>query len=276
VLCVIGDLVEDVVVRLSRRPERGTDTAAAITRSPGGSAANVAAAAALAGCPVRFIGRVGADDVGERLVAGLATLGVDVRVQRAGVTGTVVVLVEPDGERTMLPDRGAAQELGPIDAAWAVGVSWIHLPAYSLCAEPIATHAIELARRAGARVSVDVSSESVIRSFGPARFAELLGALAPHVLFATASEAELVAGVRPPLLVVKDGARPVVLRRADGPEERVPVVAVPHVVDTTGAGDAFAGGFLAATLAGAGPAEAAVGGAALAARTVIVAGARPE
>ena len=275
-LCVVGDLVEDIVVRVDAAPQRGTDTPAQITRSAGGSAANVAAAAALAGCPVRFVGHVGADAAGERLVAGLVALGVDVRVQREGVTGAVVVVVEPGGERTMLPDRGAAQELGPIDAAWARGVSWLHLPAYSLCAEPIATNTIEFVRRAGARLSVDVSSESVVRSFGPASFASLVTALAPDVVFATVAEAALVGPVAAPLLVVKDGGRPVVLRRGGGSEEQVPVAAVPGVVDTTGAGDAFAAGFLAATLDGETPAAAARRGATLAARTVTVAGARVE
>jgi sugar/nucleoside kinase (ribokinase family) len=279
VLCVVGDLLEDLVVRVARSPERGTDTTAVITRAPGGSAANVAAAAASVGCPVRFVGRVGADDVGERLAAGLARRGVDVRVQRDGITGTVVVLVEPGGERTMLPDRGAAALLGPVEPAWGDGVSWVHVPAYSLCSEPIGSNTVEFitrARAGGARLSVDVSSESVVRAFGPARFAELLGVLAADVVLATVAEAELVRPLDAPLLVVKDGARPVVLRRGDRSDELVPVVGVAEVVDTTGAGDAFAGGFLSATIGGATAADAVRAGAALAARTVTVAGARAE
>jgi sugar/nucleoside kinase (ribokinase family) len=262
-------------VQLAASPERGTDTPARITRSPGGSAANVAASATLAGCRTRFVGRVGADDAGERLVAGLAARGVDVRVQREGVTGTIVVLVEPDGERTMLPDRGAAQQLGAIDPAWAHGVSWIHVPAYSLCAEPIGTNTVDFIRRAGVRLSVDVSSEAVVRGFGAARFARLLAALVPEVVLATAREAALV-DLSTGVLVIKDGPRPVVVRQPGGAEERVAVDAVDAVVDTTGAGDAFAGGFLAATLEGASAADAVRRGAALAARTVTIPGARAE
>ena len=64
VLCVIGDLVEDVVVHAAASPARGTDTPARIDRTRGGSAANVAVAAVAAGCATRFIGRVGDDSVG--------------------------------------------------------------------------------------------------------------------------------------------------------------------------------------------------------------------
>ena len=133
---------------------------------------------------------------------------------------------------------------------------------------------IARARAGGARLSVDVSSVGVVAGFGADRFAALLDRLAPEVVLATRDEAELVSSHHPPLLVVKDGARPVVLRRPDGSEELVPVVAVDGVVDSTGAGDAFAGGFLAATLGGATPAAAARAGSVLAARIVTVAGAR--
>ena len=114
---------------------------------------------------------------------------------------------------------------------------------------------------------------AVVTAFGADRFAALLDRLTPDVVLATREEAELVCH-RPALLVVKDGARPVTLRRSDGSEELVPVTAVDDVLDSTGAGDAFAGGFLAATIAGASPAAAARAGAVLAARVVTVVGAR--
>src|SRR5688572_24603757 len=111
---VIGDLLEDVVVWVAGAPVEGTDNPATIRRSRGGSGANVAAAAAAAGAAARFVGRVGVDGAGDALVAQLAAAGVDVRVQRGGRTGCVVVLVDGAGERTMFPDRAAAAELGPI------------------------------------------------------------------------------------------------------------------------------------------------------------------
>jgi sugar/nucleoside kinase (ribokinase family) len=279
VLCTIGDLLEDVLVVLDRPPARGTDTPARITRSRGGSAANVAAAAAAAGVAVRFVGRVGDDALGGQLVNELAGRGVDVRVQRAGRTGSVVVLVEPGGERTMLPDRGAAVELGPVEPAWLAGVTWLHVPAYSLCAEPIGTHtvaAVSAVRRAGGRLSVDVSSVAVVEAFGSSRFAELVGALAPDMLFANADEAALLGDVGRVELVVKRGADPVLITHVDGTSDEVAVDPVPGVVDTTGAGDAFAAGYLAAVLGGASRVEAAAAGSRLAARTLGGAGAAPE
>ena len=248
-------MVEDVVVHLQSPPERATDTPARIVRRRGGSAANVAVAASRAGCPTRFIGRVGDDQVGQQLVDALEDEGVDVRVQRGpGRTGAVVVLVEPGGERTMLPDRAAAVELESIDRTWLEGATWLHVPAYSLCAEPIGTSTIAAAQHVRAswgRISVDVSSASLVRSFGEDAFRELVASLAPEVVFANRDEAPLVAGVAVPLVVVKRGGEPIELVVGRDQRELVPVDEVTGVADTTGAGDAFAGGFLAATIAGA-------------------------
>ena len=249
-------------------PARGTDTAARIERRRGGSAANVAAAAALIGCPVRFIGRVGDDGLGEQLVARLAGDGVDVRVQRAGRTGAVAVLVEPGGERTMFPDRAAAAELEAIEPSWLEGVTWLHLTGYSLCGEPAGSASTDAAgqvRDRGGRVSVDVSSAAVIEAFGPDRFAATLEAVGPDIVFANAAEDRTLARRPPGVYVVKDGPRPVVVTHPDGSVSQVdvPVLARP-VSDTTGAGDAFAAGFIAVMLDGAAPADAARAGVAAA------------
>jgi sugar/nucleoside kinase (ribokinase family) len=277
VLGVVGDLLEDVVIHASGPPARGTDTPARILRRRGGSAANVAAAAAGVGCAVRFIGRVGDDALGEQLVASLAAAGVDVRVQRAGRTGTVAVLVEPGGERTMFPDRAAAAELEAIDPAWLDGITWLHLTAYSLCTGPAgaaSAAAVAAGRvgREGGRVSVDVSSVAVVEAFGPARFAAVLDAVAPDIVFATADEAQSLARVPPGVLVVKDGPRPVAITYPGGRTDRVEVPALAAVADTTGAGDAFAAGYIAAALDGASAVDAARAGVAVAARLLATGG----
>jgi sugar/nucleoside kinase (ribokinase family) len=256
-LCCVGDLVEDVVVWLPSDIATGTDTNASIRRRRGGSAANVAVSAAATGVPVRFIGRVGADAIGAALVTELLGAGVDARVQREGRTGTIVVLVDTDGERSMLPDRAAATELEDIDDAALDGVTWLHAPAYSLVIEPLATttvKAIRAVQQVGGTVSIDASSVAIINEVGASRFNEMLADLGPDVVLCNQDEGVVlgvaarqgVAGVE--LTVVKSGADDVVAYRGG---EIVAAVLPPHrsdVRDTTGAGDAFAAGFILARM----------------------------
>ncbi|GLI26155.1 hypothetical protein ARHIZOSPH14_03970 [Agromyces rhizosphaerae] len=280
VLVVAGDLVEDVVVWLAEPTRHATDTAARIVRSRGGSAANVAAFAAGAGAAARFVGCVGADAAGDGLARGLASAGVDVRLQRAGTTGTVVLLVDPDGERTMYPDRGAAAELHrPVDPSWLDGAGWLHVPAYGLEREPARSAVVGLAdaaREAGAGVSLDASSTGLIDTLGLERFRALAARLAPDIAFANADEAALLGigsastgdhGTAPlaPLTVVKRGPDPAEVLRPGRPALHVPAAPVADVRDATGAGDAFAAGFLVAAMSGADPRAACVAGHALAA-----------
>lgn len=274
-LCVVGDLVEDVIVRpLVAFARRDTDNPSVVDRRRGGSAANVAAAAAALGAEVRFVGRVGDDALGDVLVAELAAAGVDVVVQRAGRTGTIVIVVEPGGVRTMYPDRGAAAEMGPIGAAAATDVTWFHLPAYTWCTEPPGHHADALlaaARaKAAVRVSVDLSSVALLEDVGAAGVTERLRCVRPDVVLATMAEWAVVdpMDIGGAVVVIKDGPRPVEIRHADGHREQVLVEAVGEVVDPTGAGDVFAAGYVVAAMSGCAPVDAARAGIAAAARTL--------
>ena len=241
-----------------------------IHRTRGGSAANVAAFAG-ALVPARFIGCVGTDPAGDMLCAELAGRGVDVRVQRRGRTGTIVVLVDGDGERTMYPDRGAAAELAGVPAAWLDGAAFLHVPSYGFAAEPAASAVLGLvsdAGQAGVPVSVDASSVGMICEYGVGRYLDLVDAVRPAVFLANADEARLLDVSRPQFakstVVVKDGARDATVLVPGEAARAVPVPPAPAARDSTGAGDAFAAGFLAGLMRGATPVVAAEAGHALA------------
>lgn len=278
-LAVVGDLVEDIVVWTSEPVRHGTDTAARVFRTRGGSGANVAAlAASAAGAAVRFIGCVGPDAAGDALVATLESAGVDVRVQQRAITGAVVLIVDPDGERTMFPDRGAAAELGPVDSAWLDGAAWLHAPLYGFERDPMRTSVLGLvaeARGRGIPVSIDASSTGLVANLGVDAVGALLAGLEPAVVFANESEAALLgiehggpAAAGLARVVVKHGPEPTEVFGRGELALRVPVDPVGGVRDLTGAGDAFAAGYLAATLAGA-PLEAAIRAAHASAAAVI-------
>ncbi len=250
-LAVVGDLVEDVVVWPDGPVARGSDTASRVFRSRGGSAANVAVAAA-ALVSTRFLGCVGTDPLGDRLVAELAAAGVEVRAQRRGRTGTIVVLVDVDGERTFLPDRGAAADLGPVADHDLDDVSVLHVPAYGLHGGRTASTVRALLTTAaarGIRVSLDASSWAVLREIPD--YVALVERVRPVVLFANVDEArELPLPLTGTTVVVKDGARPTTVLLPDGGRVSFPVEPVEGVRDSTGAGDAFAAGWLSAMMEG--------------------------
>lgn len=268
-LCCIGDLVDDVAVYLTSGIAVASDTDVTIRRRRGGSAANVAVSAAASGASARFIGRVGSDLSGDLLVAELEREGVDARVQREGRTGSIIVLVDGVGERSMLRDRGAAGELGPVDASWLEGVSWLHVPAYSLVEGPTADSTrdvIALLRGRGVPLSIDASSTAIISDFGVEQFLVMVGAHKPAVLFCNAEETDMLFGDALPkvdgvgVVVSKKGPKAAVAVDFDGSVSSVPAVELNDVVDTTGAGDAFAAGFILARMHDAGVADALAAG----------------
>jgi sugar/nucleoside kinase (ribokinase family) len=251
VLVAVGDLLDDVVVRLAGPIRRAADTVAVIERRQGGSAANVAVAAAKVDGVARFIGQVGDDLAGRGLLADLASHGVDVQhVCKAGRTGSIVVLVDHLGERTMLTDRGVAPDLAAPESAWLDGASVLHVPWYSLAGGAIARTAatlIECAHERSIPVSIDVSSTALWEGSDAGEAWHRIDRLAPTVVFANIDEAGLLGidrAIGQAVTVVKRGAAPAIVHLPDGTCASVPAWAVSDGADTTGAGDAFAAGFL--------------------------------
>ncbi|MFF3287634.1 carbohydrate kinase family protein [Streptomyces sp. NPDC003023] len=290
-LLVMGDVVTDVVARHSAPLTRGTDTAARISILPGGAGSNVACWAAHRGChDVRLLARAGVADLewhATRLrAAGVRPLLVpDDEVP----TATVVALVDRTAERTFLSDSGAVLRLCPADwsAAMLDGVGHLHLSGYLLfsgTSRATALLAMGVARERGVTVSVDPASAGFIGELGVERMLSVLDGV--DVLLPNADEARLLTGLPDPadaaaklsrlapLTVVTLGPRGALVAEGGRVSARVPPCAA-EALDTTGAGDAFTGAFLAARLAGADARAAAEEGCRAGAEAVTLTGGRP-
>jgi sugar/nucleoside kinase (ribokinase family) len=262
VICVLGDAHLDVVVCPEVPIAAETDTPSRTWVGAGGQAANVAAWICALGGQARLIAARGSDLAADLVAADLARRGVRIAGPVIeGGTGVVVSLSDHGTSRSMLTDRGVGPLLDADALAdgWFTGCDLLHLPAYSLVSEPIRGAALAAAARVP-RLSVDLSSTAVLRDHGVGRFRDLLARLRPEIVFGTEAEAELVGDLPGSDLVVKLGANGV---RVAGVVHPAPPA---RAVDSTGAGDAFAAGYL---LGGVGLALAA------AARAVAAMGAMP-
>jgi sugar/nucleoside kinase (ribokinase family) len=284
---VLGDVMVDVVARLSGPLAPGSDAHAVIRFHGGGSAANTAAWLAQAGTEPLLVGRVGDDERGQTVRDELRAAGVEVAlaVDPELPTGTCIVLVGPDGERTMAPDAGANDGLAETDLPEELlaSAAHLHVAGYALLrsgSRPAARAAISRALELGMSVSVDPSSAALL---SPEFLANANGA---GLLLPNAEEAQMLSGERDPEKAARAlSARfgeVVVTLGADGAlwtdghrSAHCDAVPVEAVVDSTGAGDAFAAGLLAARLDGAAPEEALAAGARLAAAAVARPGGRP-
>lgn len=278
-MVVVGDAGLDVVVRTDALPAPGGDARARITVGPGGAGANTAAWLAACGARPVLVARVGADPAADRLRTELTAGGVDCRLAvDPGPTCQVVVVVDAAGQRTMLADRGAAARLAPgdlPDLAELAEADHLHLSGYVLLdpsSRPAGRAALAAARAAGLTTSVDPQAAALLAD--PRDFlADVAGV---DLLLPSAAELTALGGpARPAVGAVAVTAGADGATWISGPGRvHVPASAVP-VVDSTGAGDAFDAGLLAAWLGGAEPVAALRAGVAAATRAVTRLGARP-
>jgi sugar/nucleoside kinase (ribokinase family) len=289
----LGDLMVDVVARLFGPLAEGSDSPGVISYVGGGSAANTAAWLTRVGESTTFIGAIGDDAAGQSQIESLHRLKVDVRfrVDHTRPTGTCLVLVAPSGERTMVPDPGANVSLLEHDVPtdeFRAG-DHLHVSGYALLRDSrdAALHAMAKARSVGMTVSVGAASAAPLQLLGAAEFLQMVPEGA--VLFANEKEAAVLAGGTGPAsdlaARLAAGGRECVVTAGSGEaawstgEATAALAAEPldrPELDTTGAGDAFAAGFLAARARGANPEVRLRDGHALAAAACRTTGGRPE
>ena len=263
-------MINDVLVKPLDGVTPDSDTRATISARPGGAAANQAAWMAHLGADVTFAGRVGARDAAYHRRE-LARAGVRARLaaDREAETGSIVIMVEPDGERTMFTDRGANLRLRRADvpARLLDGAAALHLTGYTFCEPPLLEVALWLlgqARTRGLAVTIDPGSAAFLARMGPTAFLRWTDGAA--VCFPNRDEAAVLTGEAEPvamaahltrhysIAVVKLGGAGCVL--AVPGEAPVQIAAHPaRATDTTGAGDAFCGAFMSRWLAAAAPGE---------------------
>ena len=243
-ICVLGDAHLDVVVAISGPVLPDTDTPAQTRVTVGGQAANVAAWVSALGGRSRLIAALAHDTAAALIASDLTHRGVDlVAPVIAGRTGVVVSLTEGGSRRSMLTDRGVGPLLAGADfrPSWLGGCSWLHLPAYSLTSQPVqaaAVAAVAAARARSAGLSIDLSSTAAITGYGLKAFVELLRELRPELVLGNSAETELVGDVPGAQVITKLGADGVVVAG-----QRYPALTT-EPADATGAGDAFAAGYL--------------------------------
>ncbi len=261
-----------------------------VTYGCGGSAPNTMITIAALGRPTALGGAVGEDDLGGVYRDRLEETGVkDEMAVCPGETGTSIVLVTPDGERTMCTFLGVCNQFSPgsVNLETLSGAEWIHFTGYMWDTEKqkaAVRKAIEAARTAGTKVSFDVADPFAVERHGE----DFRGLIKdrPELIFANRTEAQILTGERDPeaaaralsrdcaLVAVKDGKNGSVIANGES-VERVPADAA-HLVDSTGAGDNYAAGFLFALTDGANADKAAGFASYVAARIVEQRGAQFE
>jgi len=288
-IVVVGDVIDDIIVRPQGSIRTDTDTPALIERHPGGSSANTAAWLGHIGADVHFFGQVGDAD-NARHTRELEKFGVKAHLQSdlERSTGTIVIIVEGE-KRTMLTDRGANVifDLDTVPQDLIAVARFLHFTGHTIIDEPKRESVVRLISRAvahGVSVSIDPASAGFISDFGVAEFLRLCDGA--HILRPNEDEVRILSGLDDveaatvkltelfPLVVTTCGRDGVIVGQRGEEVVRVAVDPI-DVVDPTGAGDSFNAGLLAGLARGLSPVDAAHAAVIVAAAAVTSVGARP-
>lgn len=294
-LCVVGDFAWDVLIRTNTELLRGGDTFGEVMLMPGGSAANVAVWAARCGLPTHFIGKIGRDRMGLLACEDLLAEHVVGHLVEsdAHTTGSVAVFVDHTGERSMVSGHGADFYLLPSELPrdLIAHSRHLHLTAWSFFTDPPRTSArvaARIAQQSGATLSFDPGSFQMIQEMGVDHFIGVTRDLGIDLFLPNKEEGEILTGLKDPEAMARDlteiyDSSLVILKLdadgalvwLDGSPHHIPP-ATNNLVDATGAGDSFAGAFLARHLSGATPLEAATFATSISAWVIEHPGARPS
>ena len=264
-MCVVGDFAWDVLIRTNSELLRGGDTFGEVMLTPGGSAANVAVWAARCGLPTQFVGKIGRDRFGQLAQEDLAREHVTAHFVEtdAHLTGSVAVFVDHTGERSMVSGHGADFYLLPSELPRQAisSARHLHMTAWSFFVDPpraAARAAARMASASGATLSFDPGSFQMIGEMGVGQFLAVTQDLGIDVLLPNKEEGSVLTGgltdpeeIAPALAELYPGALIMLKLDADGAlvYEQGAATRIPagtnNLVDATGAGDSFAGGFLA-------------------------------
>ena len=286
---VVGDAALDVVARHHTPIVSAGDSRADIALAVGGAGANTAAWLASLGVDTVMVGRVGDDMAGRQVRSELTAAGVRcaLATDPSAPTCCVVVLVDDDGQRSMLADRGANARLAGSDLTINIleTASHLHLSGYVLL-DPLSRHAglemLAAARGAGLTTSVDPQAALHILQQGPSSF--LAAVTGVDLLLPNADELAALTGSRDPASAAELLGHVGAVAVTTGPAGaswidrigRWDVPAAPaDCVDSTGAGDAFDAGLLAAWLRGRPPLDVLRAGVAAGSKAVSRVGGQP-
>jgi len=289
----LGDFAWDVLIHTDAPLAPGGDTFGQVELQPGGSAANVAVWARRCGARTGFVGKIGRDRFGELARENLSEEGVEHWLSESSSrpTGVVAVWVDHTGQRSMVSGQGADFLLTPEDLPPELETArHLHLTGWSLFTDPPRRAALVAARRAGKAGrtrSLDPASFQLIEEMGPAAFVRMTAELGLDVIFPNFDEGRVLTGEREPeaiaqrlmehypgaIVALKLDARGALVGH-DGALTYLPPTP-DRALDATGAGDAFAGAFLARWVRGASPEEAAEFAVAVSGWVVARRGARP-